>query len=65
MRHLKLVDLPPRQADGRGSREMRSRWKLRPTTREAYYQHAMHVALGILTTITISMFYLRPTVPFI
>lgn len=54
MRPPRLPDHLLQPADGRESRAMRSRWKLRPMTPEAYYPHVTPVALGIPTTITIT-----------
>jgi hypothetical protein len=57
MTRLSLLDHPLQPADGQESHARKSRWKLRPMTPEAYYQRVTPVALGIPTTITISMFY--------
>lgn len=57
MKRPSLPGHPLQPADGQESRATRSRWKLRPMTPEAYYQHVTPAALGIPTTITISMFY--------
>lgn len=54
MTRLSLLDHPLQPVDGQESRVRRSRWKLRPMTPAAYYQHVTPVALGIPTTITIT-----------